>query len=111
MAPIANAEARALIAEARDVDALLDAGVGAAPGADLVTARILAAVPKAGAPAQAGLTRTLAALAACAVFGVVVGFGGAMFAPQGDATDAALSAAFGDGPEATPVDPTPGGDG
>lgn len=96
----AHPEFAASLAEARAIDALLDAAREPAAGGDLVAARILAKAPT--AQPRANLVRPLLALAACAVVGVLVGFGGAHLAPLADPADAALNAAFGDGPESFP---------
>ena len=101
-----NAEARSLLDDARRLDGLLDATRGEAPGLDLVAARILAAAPKAGEGAPSmRVGRPLVALAACALIGIIIGFGGARLAPPADAADAALNAAFGEGPEQSPDAP------
>ena len=85
-------EAAALIAEARTLDAALDGArdeVG--PSADLA-ARILAAAPRAQRPAFD--RRAMLALAACAVFGVLIGYGGGMLAPAPAEDDSYFSMAF-----------------
>jgi len=93
----AHPEMGAVAAEAARLDAVLDAGRTEARGSDLLQARILAALPKA---APAGNRGWVLALAACAVFGVALGFGGGMLVakPQHTSADAALNAAFGDSP-------------
>ena len=74
-----DAETAALIGEARKLDAVLDgARDEAGPSADLA-ARILAAAPRAQRPAFD--RRAMLALAACAVFGVLIGYGGGLLAP------------------------------
>lgn len=75
----AQAEAGAL-AEERALDAALDAL--AAPPKDyaLLEARILKQAPKPGAAGGID-TRAIWALAACAVFGVLLGYGGGRLAP------------------------------
>ena len=80
------------IAEARQLDAVLDSARGdARPSADLAS-RILAAAPRAQRPAFD--RRALLALAACAVFGVVIGYGGGMLAPPPVEDDSYFSMAF-----------------
>ncbi|MEQ1489446.1 MAG: hypothetical protein ABL932_02750 [Terricaulis sp.] len=87
-----NSDAAALIAEARAVDAVLDsARDSAAPSADLA-ARILASAPRAR---SSGFDRrAMLALAACAVFGVLIGYGGGMLAPAPVEDDSYFSMAF-----------------
>lgn len=68
------------LAEARALDQALELGRGEAPAyPEALAARILAKAPQ--APNWALDRRAMFALAACAVFGVVLGFGGGMFAP------------------------------
>lgn len=87
-----DAEAAALIDEARKLDAVLDgARDEAGPSADLA-ARILAAAPQAQRPAFD--RRAMLALAACAVFGVLIGYGGGMLAPAPAEDDSYFSMAF-----------------
>lgn len=87
-----DAEAAALIGEARKLDAVLDgARDEAGPSADLA-ARILAAAPRAKRPAFD--RRAMLALAACAVFGVLIGYGGGMLAPAPAEDDSYFSMAF-----------------
>lgn len=87
-----DAEAAALMAEARQLDAMLDAGsVGSAPSGDLV-ARILAQAPR--TQTAAFDRRAMFALAACAVFGVVLGYGGGLLAPPPAEDDAYFTMAF-----------------
>ena len=87
-----NSDAAGLIAEARAVDAVLDsARDSAAPSADLA-ARILASAPRAR---SSGFDRrAMLALAACAVFGVLIGYGGGMLAPAPFEDDSYFSMAF-----------------
>ncbi len=87
-----DAEAAALIAEARKLDAVLSVVSDApAPSANLA-ARILAQAPR----AQRGAfdRRAMFALAACAVFGVVLGYGGGLLAPSPSEDDAYFTMAF-----------------
>ena len=87
-----NADAAALIAEAGSLDALLDSVRGETrPSTDLA-ARILAAAPRAQRPAFD--RRAMLALAACAVFGVLIGYGGGMLAPAPADDDSYFSMAF-----------------
>lgn len=87
-----TAEATALIAEARQLDAILDtARTSAAPSADL-TARVLAQAPR--LQRDAFDRRAMFALAACAVFGVVLGYGGGLLAPMPAEDGAYFTMAF-----------------
>ncbi|MBL8545651.1 MAG: hypothetical protein JNL81_04260 [Hyphomonadaceae bacterium] len=87
-----NADVEALLAEARGLDAVLglvrDQG---APSGEL-TARILSRIPRTQRPAFD--RRALFALAACAVFGVVLGYGGGLLAPTPTEDDVYFSMAF-----------------
>ncbi len=87
--------ADALVAQARTLDGLLDTARDPARDTSLLAARILKQAPVAPA-ARSNFLRPAIALAACAVFGIVLGFGGGMLAPHGESADAALTAAFGD---------------
>lgn len=87
-----DADAAALLAEARKLDAVLDTGRdNTQPSADLA-ARILAQAPRVQRPAFD--RRAMLALAACAVFGVVLGYGGGLLAPAPMEDDAYFSMAF-----------------
>ncbi|MBX3430769.1 MAG: hypothetical protein KF779_14390 [Hyphomonadaceae bacterium] len=80
-----DAEASALIAEARELDSLLDeARSMPTPSADLAE-RILASAPRMQRPSFD--RRAVLALAACAVFGVVIGYSGGLLAPPAVAED------------------------
>ncbi|MEZ6022872.1 MAG: hypothetical protein R3C16_05545 [Hyphomonadaceae bacterium] len=82
-----------LIAEARGLDAVLDTARIDLPEPDLLRRRIVAKAPRAGRPM--GLDRRLGwALAACAVFGIVLGYGGGMLAPVAEGDDAYFTMAF-----------------
>ena len=82
----------AVRAEAGSLDALLDSVRGETrPSTDLA-ARILAAAPRAQRPAFD--RRAMLALAACAVFGVLIGYGGGMLAPAPAEEDSYFSMAF-----------------
>jgi hypothetical protein len=84
-----DADAASALAEARALDRALDAARhGAEPSAALA-ARILAQAPRAAAFDR----RALFALAACAVFGVVIGYGGGLLAPP-PAEDEYFAVAF-----------------
>ena len=83
----AGAEVAAELAEARALDAALDAVVEPMGSHDLLAARILKQAPKPGA--GGGFNgRALLALAACAVFGVLLGYGGGRLAPTPAAIEA-----------------------
>jgi ferric-dicitrate binding protein FerR (iron transport regulator) len=85
-----NAEAAALLREAQALDRAL--GLAAdAPDTSALAARILADAPR---RRTAFNTRAALALAACAVFGVVLGYGGGMLAPLADQDDGYFTAAF-----------------
>ena len=87
-----DAEAAALLSEARALDAALDAGresVAPSPG---LAARILAQAPQ--LQPRGFDRRALIALAACAVFGVVLGYGGGLLAPAPAEDDAYFIMAF-----------------
>lgn len=86
-----DAEAAALMADARKLDAMLDAREDAVPSPDLAD-RILAFAPRVVRPAFD--RRALLALAACAVFGVVLGYGGGLLAPAPIEDDSYFSMAF-----------------
>lgn len=87
-----SADAAALLDEARKLDAVLDtARATPAPSPDLV-ARILAQAPR---PQRAAFDRrAMFALAACAVFGVVLGYGGGLLAPPAPEDDSYFAMAF-----------------
>lgn len=87
-----NADAAALIADARRLDAVLDsARANTQPSSDLA-ARILASAPR--AQRSAFDRRAMFALAACAVFGVLIGYGGGMLTPVPTEDDSYFSMAF-----------------
>ncbi|MGE3143253.1 MAG: hypothetical protein AB7L65_08010 [Hyphomonadaceae bacterium] len=89
----AHEECAALLAEARALDGVLDAMEPHAPS-ELLFARVMRKAPKPALIARAAW-KPAAALAACAIFGVVLGFGGGALAPQSaDATDTMISAAL-----------------
>lgn len=84
------AAARAL-KEAGALDRALDSAQDAARDTSVLAARILAQ-----APVQKPWVdrRALMALAACALFGVVLGYGGGLLAPVSASEDAYFAAAF-----------------
>jgi hypothetical protein len=89
----ANArELASLLREARALDGVLDADAPVAAG-DLLIARVLARAPKAVARAFFE-PRLWTALAACAVAGVLAGFGGGSLIPEPDESEAVITAAF-----------------
>lgn len=89
---VQDADAAGLIAEAQKLDAVLDvARDDAAPSSDLAV-RILAFAPRVARPAFD--RRAVFALAACAVFGVFIGYGGGMLAPAPAEDDSYFSLAF-----------------
>lgn len=76
--------------DARALDAMLDTRRVAGDAPELLSARILAAHKR---QRGAGLDwRAAAALAACAVFGVALGYGGGLLAPVADDGDYFVSA-------------------
>lgn len=78
-------------ADERALDALLNAHRAPDAGApELLTARILAAHKR----QRAVDWRAVAALAACAVFGVLIGYGGGLMAPVADDEAVYFEAAF-----------------
>ncbi len=85
-------EVAGAMAAARGLDSALDAAVAGEPTPAL-SARILVAAPKprvrTGFDQRAGW-----ALAACALIGVMLGFGGGMLAPVADNDDSYFSSAF-----------------
>ncbi|MGD9966953.1 MAG: hypothetical protein AB7T59_10560 [Hyphomonadaceae bacterium] len=84
-------ETASLLEEARGLDRALDASLGdVAPSPDL-TARILARAPR---RARTFDRRALLALAACAAFGMVLGFGGGLLAPAPIEDESFFSMAF-----------------
>ena len=85
-------EAAALIAEARRLDAMLDADKTSDEPSHDLAARILAQAPRVQRPAFD--RRAMFALAACAVFGVLLGYGGGLLAPMPAEDDTYFSMAF-----------------
>ena len=87
-----NAEAATLIAEAQKLDAVLDTAREVAAPSPQLADRILAFAPRVVRPAFD--RRAMLALAACAVFGVVLGYGGGLLAPTPIEDDSYFSMAF-----------------
>lgn len=77
--------------EARALDAALDAARGAHADVAALGARVLAAAPR---PPQGFDRRAGWALAACAVFGVLLGYGGGLLAPASAPDDEYFTMAF-----------------
>ena len=87
----ATPDAAALVADEAGLDRVLDQAART-PDTSTLAARILAQARAHGV--RAFDTRAIIALAACAVFGVIIGYGGGQFAPVSDADDYYFSAAF-----------------
>lgn len=83
----------AALRDAESVDRALGLAIESGEAApELLVRRILKQAPK---PQMRGFDRgALAALAACAVFGILIGYGGGLFAPAADADDSYFTAAF-----------------
>lgn len=79
------------LGEASALDAALNGARGAAPDLSRLSARVLAAAPKL---AQGFDRRAGWALAACAVFGAMLGYGGGLMAPASAADDEYFIMAF-----------------
>ena len=85
-----DADAATALKEAQALDGVLDRANAGQSDTSQLAARILAQAPR----AQPWLDRrAMLALAACAVFGVVLGYGGGLLAPA-EADDAYFAAAF-----------------
>lgn len=80
-----DADASALMAEARALDATLDVVRDVEPPTEGLAARILAFAPRVQRPVFD--RRAMVALAACAVFGVLIGYGAGLNAPTPAAQD------------------------
>lgn len=90
----------AALGEARALDAALAATAApAAEAPELLARRILRQRPRRAAMGP----RAAAALAACAVFGALLGYGGGLMAPMADADDSYFAMAF-EAPQATTGD-------
>jgi ferric-dicitrate binding protein FerR (iron transport regulator) len=85
-----SAEAAAMLRDAQMLDRALRLAAEA-PDTSALAARILANAPRRRAAFD---TRAALALAACAVFGIVLGYGGGMLAPLADQDDGYFTAAF-----------------
>lgn len=85
-----DAGASGLLREAQALDRALKLAADA-PDTSALASRILAAAPRRRAAFD---TRAALALAACAVFGIVLGYGGGMLAPLADQDDGYFTAAF-----------------
>jgi hypothetical protein len=86
-----NADAAAALKAAQGLDRALDEARNELGDTAALSARILAQAPR----AQPWLDRRARlALAACAVFGVLLGYGGGLMAPAMAADDAYFAAAF-----------------
>lgn len=85
-----DADAAAALKEAAALDRVLDSAREDAPDTSALTARILAQAPRALPWLD---RRAMFALAACAVFGVVLGYGGGLLAPA-EVDEAYFAAAF-----------------
>jgi hypothetical protein len=99
-------EVAPLLAEARVLDAALDAGRESASHSSSLAARILAAAPKTTPRRRASFAPAGWALAACAVLGVILGYSAGALAQSGD-DGSYFAAAF----EAPPDAPSPGDQG
>ena len=94
-------EVAALLSDTRSLDAALDAGKALPAASAGLTARVLAAAPRAAPMRQIRFAPAGWALAACAVLGVIIGYGaGALAQPSDDGSY--FSAAFEPPPEAPP---------
>jgi hypothetical protein len=83
-----NPDVAGAMREARALDAALDLA-GDEPDTALLAKRILRSAPKPAFNVRAAL-----ALAACAIFGVLLGYGGGRLAPLADEDDAYFATAF-----------------
>lgn len=87
-----SADAASMLTEARKLDAALDAAREKAPPSGELVDRILAFAPR--VQRAAFDRRAVFALAACAVFGVVLGYGGGLLAPAPIEDDSYFTMAF-----------------
>jgi hypothetical protein len=88
---VQNVDAAAALKAATALDEVLDHARAMHGDTSLLAARVLAQAPR----SQPWLgKRAMLALAACAVFGVVLGYGGGLMAPAAAAEDAYFAAAF-----------------
>lgn len=88
-----GADAADALRAARALDAALDGAASADPSPALAS-RILAAAPRPRVTSRGFDRRAGWALAACAILGVALGFGGGMLAPVSDSDDSYFAAAF-----------------
>lgn len=88
------------LSEARALDAALAGAASPMPETDLLAARILRARPQ----RRVFDARGALALAACAVFGVMLGYGGGLFTPLADQDESYFDLAFEAPSVATPGD-------
>lgn len=86
-----DAEARALLLQAGALDRVLDSAREDERDASALAARILSQAPHARPWLD---RRAMLALAACAVLGLVAGYGGGLLAPAADVDDAFFAEAF-----------------
>lgn len=87
-----DAEAATLMADARKLDAMLDGAREVEAPSDALADRIMAFAPRVVRPAFD--RRAMLALAACAVFGIVLGYGAGLLAPAPIEDDSYFSMAF-----------------
>ncbi len=86
-----SAEAAGALREAQALDRALDHARGEMSDTSALAARILAGAPRAAVWLD---RRALFVLAACAIFGLVLGYGGGRLAPPADVYDAYFATAF-----------------
>lgn len=84
-------EIAAPLASARALDAVLDSVKAERLDLDALTATVLASAPRARPVFD---RRAIYALAACAVFGVLIGYGGGMLAPAAEMDEAYFAMAL-----------------
>jgi hypothetical protein len=87
-----RSEITAALTDERALDALLEQAREAAPETAALAGRILAAAPR--AQSWGFDRRAMLALAACAVFGLVLGYGGGHLAPPAVGDDSYFAMAF-----------------
>lgn len=88
------AEAAAALAEARALDAMLEAAREAPASNPALASQIMNTAPRRHVRAASFDRRTGWALAACAVFGVALGYGGGLLAPAVQDPDSVILAAL-----------------
>jgi len=84
-----HVETRVALSDEGALDDALSALREPAPDTDLLARRVLRSAPRPWIDRRAAI-----ALAACAVFGVLIGYGGGLLAPAPDIDDPYLDAAF-----------------